>query len=253
MASQPEEVQSAGLGVRAPRRPPTTPAGAPPSPSSPAGAPPSPSSPASEPASEPGAEPGAASRGGRWANLVRGGLGAARSGATSNGSEKRHGAPGTTVRTSSSSLEDDAGDLADITASGIVLLTRALDWLFRRSGKDLVATRKEAKRIARPLTRYVLRRWDIFGDSEVTASDRKDLIRVGLNTGEWVARATMGLPGGADELEPEELGDDDQADDEAARQFAERYDPRGVAGGWTVGGGGVPAQPRGAGVQPAPE
>lgn len=91
-------------------------------------------------------------------------------------------------------------------AQGIVILSRVLNWVasrtwLRGSSKDLVATQREAKQIAKPLTRYLLKRLDM-GDLPI--GERRDLIRIGLATGNYGSRAAAGEPGGSMQREEAE-------------------------------------------------
>jgi hypothetical protein len=83
-------------------------------------------------------------------------------------------------------------------------VTEAVDWLagktiLKGKGRDLTATPKEARRLAKPLARALVSRLDL-GEG-VSISEKKALIRGSIAIGVYTARVTFSKPGGSGETD----------------------------------------------------
>lgn len=107
--------------------------------------------------------------------------------------------------------EDELASIEGATAAGIVVISRIVNWLanktvLRGQPRDLITTTKEARRIAKPLSRFVIKRFNL---GDMTITERRNALRGLLAGGLYGARVAEGKPGGAAETEKgEELVDE---------------------------------------------
>lgn len=108
----------------------------------------------------------------------------------------------TVTRTSSGEFselsEDEINTIEGATAAAIVIVTRLVDWLANKTicrarPRDLVATGNEARRLGRPLARFLVNHVEVDG---LSVLEKRDLIRGGIAGGAYGGRVLAGNPGG---------------------------------------------------------
>lgn len=94
--------------------------------------------------------------------------------------------------------EDEINTIEGATAAAIVVVSRILDWIANKTvcrgrPRDLVATGNEARRLGRPVARFLVNHVELDG---LSVLEKRDLIRGGIAGGAYGARVVAGAPGG---------------------------------------------------------